>query len=98
MGRRDLVWRPRRPPHTQRHRDDNTYAGALHTEPGSVVAFRTDALYLTQPQAWPHHDQPGDYLLKGHLTGSVAAPTTEAELLALRDAGRTALTSSAGEA
>ncbi|MGW3289417.1 hypothetical protein ACWDR3_32735 [Streptomyces sp. NPDC001002] len=77
----------------QRHRDDNTYAGALHTEPGSVVAFRTDALYLTQPQNWPHHHQPGDYLQCGHLAGPLAAPTTEDELLALRDAGRAALTS-----
>ncbi|WP_328687973.1 hypothetical protein OHA74_53860 [Streptomyces phaeochromogenes] len=83
---------------TQRHRDDDTYAGALHTEPGSVVAFRTDALYLTQPQNWPHHNQPGDYLLRGQLTGPVTAPTTEEELLALRDAGRTALTQPAGEA
>lgn len=77
---------------TQRHRDDNTYAGALHTPPGTVVAFRTDALYLTQPHDWPHHHQPGDYLLRGHLTGPVTAPTTEEELLTLRDAGRGALT------
>ncbi|MFI6567033.1 hypothetical protein [Streptomyces sp. NPDC050534] len=77
---------------TQRHRDDDTYAGALHTPPGSVVAFRTDALYLTQPQNWPHHHQPGDYLLRGHLTGPLTAPTTDDELLTLRDAGRTALT------
>ncbi|MEU1259596.1 hypothetical protein ABZ445_40575 [Streptomyces chartreusis] len=77
---------------TQRHRDDNAYAGALHTPPGTVVAFRTDALYLTQPHDWPHHHQPGDYLLRGHLTGPVTAPTTEEELLTLRDAGRGALT------
>ncbi|MFE1957747.1 hypothetical protein [Streptomyces sp. NPDC059479] len=77
---------------TQRHRDDNTYAGALHTPPGSVVAFRTDALYLTQPHTWPYHHQPGDYLLRGHLTGPLAAPTTEEELLTLRNAGRAALT------
>ncbi|MGW0420972.1 hypothetical protein [Streptomyces sp. NPDC003015] len=76
---------------TQRHRDDDTYAGALHTPPGTVVAFRTDALYLTQPQNWPHHHQPGDYLLRGHLTGPLTAPTTEDELLSLRDAGRAAL-------
>ncbi|NML54747.1 hypothetical protein HHL19_18925 [Streptomyces sp. R302] len=76
---------------SQRHRDDNTYAGALHTPPGTVVAFRTDALYLTTPQPWPYHGQPGDYLNKGHLTGPLAAPTTEEQLLALRDAGRTAL-------
>ncbi|MFG2948430.1 hypothetical protein [Streptomyces adustus] len=83
---------------TQRHRDDNTYAGALHTPPGTVVAFRTDALYLTAPQPWPHHHQPGDYLLKGHLTHPVTAPTTEEELLALRDAGRTALIQTGGGA
>ncbi|MEU9925239.1 hypothetical protein AB0H51_28830 [Streptomyces griseoluteus] len=79
---------------TQRHRDDDTYAGALHTPPGTVVAFRTDALYLTEAQHWPYHHQPGDYLLRGHLTGPVTAPTSEEQLLALRDAGRTALTTS----
>ncbi|MEV7243102.1 hypothetical protein AB0N92_17900 [Streptomyces sp. NPDC093248] len=79
---------------TQRHRDDDTYAGALHTPPGTVVAFRTDALYLTEPQHWPYHHQPGDYLRRGHLTGPLSAPTSEEELLTLRDAGRTALTTS----
>ncbi|MEV5426901.1 hypothetical protein AB0K85_29665 [Streptomyces cellulosae] len=77
---------------SQRHRDDGTYAGALHTPPGTVVAFRTDALYLTQPQNWPYHHQPGDYLLKGHLTGPLPAPTSEEELLTLRNAGRAART------
>ncbi|MFJ2915400.1 hypothetical protein ACIO8F_39785 [Streptomyces sp. NPDC087228] len=76
---------------SQRHRDDDTYAGALHAPPGTVIAFRTDAVYLTQPQNWPYHGQPGDYLNKGHLTGPVPAPTTEDELLALRDNGRTTL-------
>ncbi|MFI8076243.1 hypothetical protein ACIF85_47225 [Streptomyces sp. NPDC086033] len=83
---------------TQRHRDDDTYAGALHTAPGTVIAFRTDALYLTQPHNWPYHHQPGDYLLKGHLTGPMAAPATEEELLALRTAGRTALAAARQEA
>ncbi|MER5905106.1 hypothetical protein ABT150_34345 [Streptomyces mirabilis] len=83
---------------TQRHRDDNTYAGALYTEPGSVVAFRTDAVYLTSVQNWPYHHQPGDYLLKGHLAGPLAAPGSEEDLLALRDAGRTALAASHKEA
>ncbi|MFD6554101.1 helix-turn-helix domain containing protein [Streptomyces sp. NPDC058398] len=41
----------------QRHREDNTCAGALHTTPGTVAAFRTDAPYLTAPQHWPHHVQ-----------------------------------------
>ncbi|MEU7244908.1 hypothetical protein ACI2L4_35115 [Streptomyces sparsogenes] len=76
---------------SQRMREDNTYVGALHTPPGTVVAFRTDALYLTAPQNWPYHGQPGDYLHKGHLAGPIPAPTTEEDLLALRDAGRTAL-------
>lgn len=78
---------------TQRHRADDTFAGALHAAPGTVIAFRTDALYLTQPQTWPYHQQPGDYLKKGHLTGPLAAPTSEEQLLTLRDAGRAALTS-----
>ncbi|MEU5335652.1 hypothetical protein AB0G51_20325 [Streptomyces asoensis] len=77
---------------TQRHREDDTYAGALHTAPGTVVAFRTDALYVTQPQNWPYHHQPGDYLLRGHLNGPLTAPATEEQLLSLRDAGRTTLT------
>ncbi len=77
---------------TQRHRDQDTHAGALHTPPGSVIAFRTDALYLTQPQNWPYQHQPGDYLLKGHLTGPLTAPASEEDLLTLRDAARTALT------
>lgn len=83
---------------SQRHRDDDTYAGALHTPPGSVVAFRTDAVYLTQPQNWPYHHQPGDYLLRGHLPGPLPAPATEGELLALRDTGRTVHTSPGQEA
>ncbi|MFP8887947.1 hypothetical protein [Streptomyces mangrovi] len=77
---------------TQRDRDTGTFAGALHAPPGTTVAFRTDALYLTQPQNWPHHGQPGDYLLKGHLDGPLPAPTSEEELLTLRDQGRHALT------
>ncbi|MER5661571.1 hypothetical protein [Streptomyces mirabilis] len=83
---------------TQYHRDDDTYAGALHTPPGTVVAFRTDAVYLTQPQNWPYRHRPGDYLLKGHLSGPVNAPTSEEELLTLRDTGRQALNSAPEEA
>ncbi|MET7938071.1 hypothetical protein [Streptomyces sp. NPDC005322] len=83
---------------SQRMREDNTYVGALHAPPGTVIAFRTDALYLTAPQNWPYHGQPGDYLHKGHLTGPLPAPTTEEDLLALRDAGRTALAQPPSEA
>ncbi|RNG22819.1 hypothetical protein [Streptomyces botrytidirepellens] len=83
---------------SQRMREDNIYVGALHAPPGTVIAFRTDALYLTAPQNWPYHGQPGDYLHKGHLTGPIPAPTTEEDLLALRDAGRTALAQTPSEA
>ena len=76
---------------TQYHRDDDTHAGALHTPPGTVVAFRTDAVYLTTPQNWPYRHRPGDYLIKGHLPGPVEAPTDEEQLLTLRDTGRQAL-------
>jgi hypothetical protein len=75
----------------QRHRDEGAFAGALHVPPGTVVAFRTDALYLTGTHPWPYHRQPGDYLLKGHLVGPLTAPTSEEELLSLREVGRTSL-------
>jgi hypothetical protein len=75
---------------SMRMREDNTHVGALHAPPGTVVAFRTDAIYLTQPMDWPHHGQPGDYLNKGHLSGPITAPTSEEDLLTLRDAGRAA--------
>jgi hypothetical protein len=83
---------------SQRMREDDTYVGALHVPPGTVVAFRTDAIYLTGAHPWPYHGQPGDYLYKGHLTGPVPAPTSEEELLTLRDTGRTALARTGGDA
>ncbi|MFJ9521828.1 hypothetical protein ACIRPK_26690 [Kitasatospora sp. NPDC101801] len=69
---------------------DETLAtvGALHVPPGTVVAFRTDAIYLTQDPGWPSRGVPGDYLLKGILPGPVPTPTTVEELLVLRDRGR----------
>ncbi|MGY0466543.1 hypothetical protein ACW14Y_40720 [Kitasatospora sp. cg17-2] len=45
------------------------YAGALHAKPGTVVYFGTDGIALTERQPWPYRGEPGDYLLKGHLTG-----------------------------
>jgi hypothetical protein len=80
-----------------RMREDNVSVGALHLPPGSVVAFRTDAVYTTAAANWPYHGQPGDYLLKGRLTGPVAAPTTEDELLALQAAGRVQLAQEAAQ-
>jgi len=73
-----------------RMREDNVSVGALHLPPGSIVAFRTDAIYTTaETIGWPYHGQPGDYLLKGYIPEPVAAPTSDEEFFALQAAGRT---------
>lgn len=64
------------------------HVGALHLPPGSVVAFRTDAIYTTARPDWPYNGDAGDYRLKGFLDHSVAAPTTDSELYTVRDLGR----------
>ncbi|MFF3403520.1 hypothetical protein ACFYW6_34120 [Streptomyces sp. NPDC002659] len=71
-----------------RMRQDNVSVGALHLPPGSIIAFRTDAIYTTADVSWPYHGQPGDYLKKGHLPFPTAAPTTLTELMALKSLGR----------
>lgn len=59
--------------------------GALHLKPAEVVAFRSDALFVTRETGWTNPDNtPGRFRHKGSL-GAVTAPTTEGELLALRD-------------
>ncbi|MFF2045561.1 hypothetical protein ACFVVX_34595 [Kitasatospora sp. NPDC058170] len=67
------------------------YAGALHAKPGSVVYFGTDGIALTERQPWPYRGEPGDYLLKGHLTGPVEHPTSQEQYLQLRGLGRAEL-------
>ncbi|MGV9267409.1 hypothetical protein ACWDRR_22410 [Kitasatospora sp. NPDC003701] len=67
------------------------YAGALHAKPGSVVYFGTDGMGLTERQPWPYRGEPGDYLLKGHLTGPVEHPKSQEEYLKLRGLGRAEL-------
>lgn len=89
MGREHLVRRPQRPPVPAPPRRQHLCRRSART-PRTIVAFRTDAVYLTQPHNWPYHGQPGDYLHKGQLNGPIPAPTSEDELLALRDAGRAA--------
>ncbi|MEU5425857.1 Mucin-19 [Streptomyces olivoreticuli] len=64
------------------------HVGALHLPPGSIVAFRTDAIYTTAMPVWPYNGEPGDYLLKGHMPHAVAAPTTDAEFFTLQGLGR----------
>ncbi|KDN88231.1 hypothetical protein [Kitasatospora cheerisanensis] len=67
------------------------HAGALHARPGTVVYFGTDGIALTERQPWPYRGEPGDYLLKGHLTGPVPHPTSQEEYLKLRGLGRAEL-------
>ncbi|MFF7585869.1 hypothetical protein ACFZCK_00060 [Kitasatospora purpeofusca] len=67
------------------------YAGALHAKPGTVVYFGTDGIALTERQPWPYRGEPGDYLLKGHLTGPVEHPASQEEYLKLRGLGRAEL-------
>ena len=69
-------------------REDDVHVGALHLPPGSIIAFRTDAIYTTADARWPYHGQPGDYLLKGRLPGPITGPRTEEELLSLQALGR----------
>ena len=63
--------------------------GALHRTAGDVVAFRTDAVYLTRRQDWPDDERVGRLRLKRACElGPYPWPTRTAELLALRDTGR----------
>ncbi|HBF83361.1 MAG TPA: Mucin-19 [Streptomyces sp.] len=66
-------------------------AGALHLPAGSILAFRTDAIYSSVRPDWPYSGEPGDYLLKGAMPWEVAAPTTDAEFYVLQGLGRQAL-------
>ncbi|MDJ0342829.1 Mucin-19 [Streptomyces sp. H10-C2] len=68
-----------------------THVGALHLKPGSIVAFRTDAIYTTDTPRWPYNGEPGDYLLKGLTPDPVAAPLDMAEFYNLQALGRARL-------
>ncbi|MFE4515213.1 hypothetical protein ACFRMQ_13620 [Kitasatospora sp. NPDC056783] len=70
-------------------------AGALHAMPGTVVYFGTDGIALTERQPWPYRGEPGDYLLKGHLTGPVDHPAGQEQYLGLRARGRAELAAAA---
>ncbi|MEV0749881.1 hypothetical protein P8A21_39855 (plasmid) [Streptomyces poriferorum] len=39
----------------------------MHLPAGSILAFRTDAIYSSVRPHWPYQGQPGDYLLKGAM-------------------------------
>ncbi|MGW3077213.1 hypothetical protein [Kitasatospora sp. NPDC001132] len=72
-------------------KDIIAHAGALHAKPGTVVYFGTDGIALTERQPWPYRGEPGDYLLKGHLTGPIEHPTSQEQYLSLRGLGRAEL-------
>jgi hypothetical protein len=63
-------------------------SGALHLPASSVVAMRTDALYLTERPAWPDDGKVGRLRLKAWQEGPLRAPRTVSELLRARDHGR----------
>jgi hypothetical protein len=66
-------------------------AGALHLPAGSILAFRTDAIYSTVRPDWPYSGQPGDYLLKGAMGWEQTTPTNDQEFFDLQALGRQAL-------
>nr|WP_318036759.1 Mucin-19 [Streptomyces chengmaiensis] len=66
-------------------------AGALHLPAGSILAFRTDAIYSSVRPEWPYSGEPGDYLLKGAMAWEQTTPTTDEEFYVLQALGRQAL-------
>lgn len=57
--------------------------GALHAA-GDVLAFRTDAIYVTHYQRWGDDGRAGRFRLKHHGAGPFPTPRTARELLNLR--------------
>jgi hypothetical protein len=64
---------------------DGTRTGALHVPRDQVVAFRTDAVYLSQDPGWPDDGKIGRFRTKGHIDQIRPWPMTNAELFRLRD-------------
>lgn len=64
--------------------DKGTRAGALHVPFRDVLGMRGDALYLAGEPSWPDDGKEGRLRPKGALRRTVAAPTTAAQLNALR--------------
>lgn len=61
-------------------------AGLLHCQPGTVVAVRTDAIYLTERAPWhetPDDGRPGRYVFKGEY-GPAPWPRTGRDILAIK--------------
>lgn len=65
-------------------------AGALYVPRSSVVAFRTDALYLDHDPRWPDDGRVGRLRLKNWTAGPLPHPSSTAELLSIRAKERAA--------
>lgn len=59
--------------------------GALYLPKPAIVAFATDALYLTHDPRWPDDGSIGSFRWKGGISAPRAWPISRAELMALRD-------------
>lgn len=59
--------------------------GALYRTDGEVVAFRTDAVYLTARQRWNDDGRIGRFRCKSWRAGPMPWPANGTELLELRD-------------
>ena len=68
------------------HRPTNT--GALTVPKSSLVALRTDAVYLASPPPWTDSGKVGALRPVVEISGPLAAPRTEAELMLLRARAR----------
>ena len=62
--------------------------GALRLPRETVVAFRTDAIYTTEPTGWADDGKAGRFRVKSTREGPFPAPMSSADLLAIRDEGR----------
>lgn len=62
----------------RRHR-----SGVLHVDASTVVAMRTDAVYLTENPGWNDDGRPGRLRLRFERPGPMPAPRTVGELLRL---------------
>lgn len=67
------------PTGTKNHR-----AGLLHVDPSTVLAVRTDAVYLTTDPGWPDDGKTGRFRKVSEAVGPMPAPRSHAELLAVR--------------
>jgi hypothetical protein len=70
-------------PDGRRHR-----SGVLHVDPSTVVAMRTDAVYLTHNPGWNDDGRPGRLRVSFERAGPMPAPRTVGELLSLTKGGQ----------